>query len=338
MRLTHTLPLVLLSSLLCVSCRPTGDPASEAAAQAELKDTAERINGDLVRIRQQVEELAESTVLLYQPEAIAKNLEHADPSRYAVHRNGVLYKPKDDGNSAVFVSGCVPVDDALKRIVYFTEPLDTAFKQVTARFPEVVQVYYNDRNSYNRIYPFFDVISQYEARMDIPSYNFYYLADASHNHGRGGVWVDEPYVDPAGRGWMVSAIAPVYVDGRLEGVPGIDVTINAITDRYIKKSRAAGLAIVAANGIVVSIHEQLAILFSLPPLENHQYLETIRMDTFRTDDYNLLKCRTPAVREMAERILNGKERRAVLIKDGESFEVLAEPIADVNWTLIKVLD
>ncbi|MBT7302305.1 MAG: hypothetical protein HN849_22440, partial [Victivallales bacterium] len=117
----------------------------------------------------------------------------------------------------------------------------------------------------------------------------------------------------------------------------IDVTINAITDRYIK-SRATSLAIVAANGIVVSIHEQLAILFSLPPLENHQYLETIRMDTFRTDDYNLLKCRTPAVREMAERILNGKERRAVLIKDGESFEVLAEPIADVNWTLIKVLD
>jgi hypothetical protein len=54
------------------------------------------------------------------------------------------------------------------------------------------------------------VLSQYEAKMDIPSFNFYYLADSKHNPERKSLWLSEPYVDPAGRGWMVSAVAPVY--------------------------------------------------------------------------------------------------------------------------------
>ena len=54
--------------------------------------------------------------------------------------------------------------------------------------------------------------------MVIPNYNFYYLADAEHNPSRGVVWTDV-YLDPAGQGWMMSAIAPVRArDGGASGV------------------------------------------------------------------------------------------------------------------------
>ena len=65
--------------------------------------------------------------------------------------------------------------------------------------------------------------------MDIPTFNFYYEADLAHNPERKVQWTDV-YLDPAGHGWMASAIAPVYNQADfLEGVVGMDITVNTIT-------------------------------------------------------------------------------------------------------------
>ena len=66
--------------------------------------------------------------------------------------------------------------------------------------------------------------AQYDPDMVIPEFNFYYDADALRNPARAVVWTDA-YVDPAGKGWLVSAIAPVYRGEFLEAVVGADVTI-----------------------------------------------------------------------------------------------------------------
>lgn len=66
----------------------------------------------------------------------------------------------------------------------------------------------------------------------VSDYNFYYEADAENNPERRDVWT-EAYVDPAGHGWMVSSIAPVWRGDRLEGVVGIDVTVETIISDII---------------------------------------------------------------------------------------------------------
>ena len=202
--------------------------------QIALKERAASINSDFKIIRLEVEMLASELTKLYQKQA--QILSNIDTKKYQLASNGVFTKPIDDGGSAIFVSGFYPINEAVKNIVYFTEPIDPVFKSLVKKYPEIVQVYYNDKYAINRIYPFFDVLSQYEAKMDIPSFNFYYLADLKHNPKKTSLWVSEPYVDPAGRGWMVSAIAPVYYNNILAGVPGIDVTINTITKRYVQDS------------------------------------------------------------------------------------------------------
>lgn len=69
--------------------------------------------------------------------------------------------------------------------------------------------------------------------MQIPGYNFYYLADATHNPQRATRWTDV-YLDPAGHGWMMSAIQPVYAGDFLEGVVGLDITVDGILDEIGK--------------------------------------------------------------------------------------------------------
>jgi hypothetical protein len=150
-----------------------------------------------------------------------------EKARYAMSPDGAFYTTRDNGGSAVFYSGIVPVGEAEQQKVWRSVILDPLMKSISRTDPLIQQIYFNTYDSYNRIYPYFDVVGIYPPKMDIPSYNFYYEADATHNPDRNVVWTD-PYVDPAGSGWMVSAIAPSYGPDRLEAVVGIDVTIGTI--------------------------------------------------------------------------------------------------------------
>ncbi len=305
-------------------------------AESEMKEVAGNINEDFTDLRSQVGFLASFIEGLYEEESIRETLKSVDTSLYALHPDGVFYKPQDDGKSAVFVSGYYPVTEEIKRHVYFTEPADQVFMEICRSFPAVAQAYYNDKYSYNRIYPFFDVITQYEPKINIPSFNFYFLADEEHNPDRDALWVNEPYIDPAGRGWMVSAIAPVYVHDSLEGVAGLDVTINTITDRYIG-SELNDIAILDSSGTVVSIQDYLVTLFSLPGLQNHKYLETIKQDSYLADDYNLLLSKSKEIRRVATDIFKNRQNRVTFSKGDEEYIVLVEDILELDWKIFKVL-
>jgi C4-dicarboxylate-specific signal transduction histidine kinase len=172
--------------------------------------------------------------------------------------------------------------------------------------------------------------------MNIPEFNFYYLADARHNPGKNGVWVDEPYVDPAGRGWMVSAIAPVYVDGALEGVAGLDVNISALVDRYFSRSNDS-VVIISRSGVIVAATESAIQDMEMPPLRNHKYLETVKLDTFRPDEYNLRKSTLRPVRELAGRLLDGRETRVTLDLNGDPHVAYAAPVTEVGWIVIDLV-
>lgn len=145
--------------------------------------------------------------------------------------DGQLYS-KYEGlgdDAAVFYSGITPeADQQLSQIAQLNRTT-ALMKSVTRVNPLIQQVYFNTKDSLNHIYPPFDTDTQYESTIEIPIFNFYYLADAIHNPSRQDVWT-ELYLDPAGSGWMLSNIAPVYLNQTLAGVAGIDITIeNLIT-------------------------------------------------------------------------------------------------------------
>ncbi len=326
--------ILLLLTVMIAGCNRSARQGFENEKQA-LFEKAANLNNDFYKIRLETEWLAgEITKLYHKQDSI---LPLVDKSKYRLASNGVFTKPVDDGGSAIFVSGYYPVNEKIKRAVYFTEPLDTLFKQLVARYPEIVQLYFNDRFSLNRIYPYFDVLSQYEAKMDIPSFNFYYLADEKHNPERKSLWLSEPYVDPAGRGWMVSAIAPVYYNDTLEGVPGIDVTINTITKRYVLDNPLSMSMIIDNSGTIVAAQEATINLLSFPPLFDHKYIETIKQDTYRKELYNLALSKEANVRKIATGIL--KEKKPVVETEiiGDKITVIAAHIPELDWYLLEII-
>lgn len=311
-----------------------GGCSREAPIASEAAVVAGKLDADLLRIRLEVEKLAHTVAALY-PQRVALAAKAAQ-SKYALAPNAAFYKTVNDGGAALWVSAVLPITGEIRQVAYFTEALDPELKRICREFPEVCQAYFNDRHSLNRIYPWFDTIAQYPPRMNIPDFNFYYLADETHNPSRRGVWVAEPYVDPAGRGWMVSAIAPVYVDEKLEGVPGLDVTISTIVDRYFRQT-GRSLIVISKDGVLVAATETAIQNLEMPPLKNHKYLETVKLDTFKPDEYNIRKSTLRSVRAMTSRLLDSRESAVAVELNGLPHTAVAARLKELDWTVIEFL-
>lgn len=285
---------VALISLYFISNEITNRENIQAIRMVAEQDVTNTAFREAVGINRQLEGIAHATEFLRKQTAVVmtgvKPLELDDPDRFAYSKEGAFYTTKDTGRAAVFYSGYVPIGESERKKAYRSAGLDDAYIGIKKAFPLIVQLYYNTHDSLNRIYPYFEVLSQYPSRMNIPSYNFYYEADAKHNPQRKVVWTDV-YVDPAGQGWMTSCIAPVYSDNFLEGVVGLDVTVDAIIADVLDLKvpwNGYGL-LVSRNGTIIALPKAGESDWGVKEFTKHEYSEAIHKDTFKPASFNVFE-------------------------------------------------
>ncbi len=216
-------------------------------------------------------------------------------ARYTTDRHGTWHTRHDPNDAAagrcsVYFSGITSIAAKEREKAWALAAVDPEMNRILAAVPLVSQVYFNSHDSMNRICPPFDVLAQYAPRMDIPAYSFYYLADATHNPARRPVWTDA-YVDPAGQGWMASSIAPVYEGDFLEGVVGLDVTLESLAGEVLDLDLPWGGygVLIARDGTIIAMPEAAERDFGLKELKAHHYASAIQTDTFKPDAYNVFK-------------------------------------------------
>ena len=211
-----------------------------------------------------------------------------DSQRLRLQASGALTTRGDDGGAAVYWSARTAKGPAEFERLERLASVDPLLRDVTLANPLIVQAYINTHDSLNRIWPWIDAASLYDPGMNIPDFNFYYEADARHNPARAVVWTDA-YVDPAGKGWLVSAIAPAYRGDFLEAVVGTDVTIDRIVDDVLSQHIPwqGFLLLIGKSGTLLALPPQGETLFELRELTAHDYVDAIRADTFKPDAFNV---------------------------------------------------
>ncbi|SFQ42380.1 Signal transduction histidine kinase [Geopseudomonas sagittaria] len=340
------IPLVLVETVLIAAYLLTNSSIREAqidhlretalsdlqtAAQQEAQLVSERLAtiGKLTDLyREQV-----GSVLL-RKDYLVDELER---QRHTRTPDGVLYTKTDDGRAASFYANSTPTEQQdLDRVLRLAQ-LDPLMKSLQASNKLIASLYFNTWDSYNRIYPWFFTPDQYPHDMVIPDYNFYYLADARHNPQRKVVWTDI-YVDPAGHGWMMSALAPVYRGDFLEGVAGLDITVDSI----LKEIAALQ---VSWNGYAMLVSGELNIMalppqgeqdFALAELTEHSYDEAIRQEIFKPADFNLAKRQDSS--RLAQAISRSQTGIEALNLDGKPKLAAWATIPETGWKLITVVD
>lgn len=215
--------------------------------------------------------------------------------------------------------------------------LDPLMRSIQQANPLVAALYFNTWDSYNRIYPWFDTPAQYPHDMVIPDYNFYYLADAKHNPERKVMWT-EVYLDPAGLGWMMSAIAPVYRGDFLEGVVGLDVTVGQLLGKIAELNVPwQGYAmLVSQNHDIMALPKAGEQDFGLRELTQYSYAEAVRREVLKPEDFNLAKHQDMTVLLQAMKQGDGGVQEVQL--GGRNQLVAWSEIPQTGWRLLLVVD
>ena len=273
----------------------------------------------------------------------------ADPSRvplpqssirFEVAPNGIFYKVEPTTGGSLYYSTVTKIGEAERDKALRTEALDPLFQFVVDKNPNVVAVYLNTFDSMNRYIPFItDVPGQYAPDMNIPEFNFYYLADAAHNPKRDVVWTGV-YLDPAGQGWMASCIVPVYRGDFLEGVTGLDVTIEKFVNNILAfKLRWGASAFLADDdGLILAMSKEVEKTLGLKELGKHVYEGSVTQDTNKPEDFNLLKSGRPETAEQFRTFF--KENIAIgEFGSGSKDYLLSQArVPETGWRLFLIVD
>jgi signal transduction histidine kinase len=246
-----------------------------------------------------------------------------------------LTTTRDDGGAAVYWSARTVKGPAEFEKLERLAAVDPLLRDITLANPLIVQTYLNTHDSLNRIWPWIDTAAVFDPGMNIPEFNFYYEADAAHNPARSVVWTDA-YVDPAGKGWLVSAIAPAYRGDFLEAVAGADVTVDRIVADVLNQDVPwqGFLLLIGKSGTLLALPPQGERLFDLKELTEHHYVDAIRADTFKPEEFNVY--RRGDFSEIGK-LLRTQPSGSGRIDGDEPHLVAWQTIPSVGWKLMSLV-
>lgn len=302
---------------------------AQSHSQAILENEANFISEKLTDISKL------ALILQYEHQAIFANpknfgLPNGEP-QFAKAPNGVLYKTNKYGASLYYSSSTPQTKETLYK-AKFTEAMDTTLKNIVDNNnSNIVAAYFNSWDDMNRLYPFIDnVYEQYGDNIKMEDLNFYYLADQKHNPLKKPVWTNT-YLDPAGNGWMLSCIVPIYNKDFLEGVTGIDITIDNFVKNLLDRKLPydASIFMVDQDGMIIAMPEKIENLLGLKELKEFLYTDTIS----KPEEFN----KSPFASYFKDLIENNKQIATLKINNKE-YLTLQQTVKETNWKLIVLID
>ena len=340
------IPLILVESVLITVYLVSNEAIREAqigylqqSALADLSAAVAR-EGQVIDSRLRA---VEAQVQIFR-DAAARALQNTDfqpdeveRQRHVSTANGVFYSRSDDGRAASFYANSTPPAQQDHAKALRLSQLDPLMSSLRAVNPLVAALYFNSWDSYNRIYPFFMTPEQYPHDMVIPDYNFYYLADAQHNPERKVAWTNV-YLDPAGQGWMMSAIAPVYRGDFLEGVVGLDITVGQMLSEIgeLDVPWQGYAMLVSRDHNIMALPQAGERDFGLRELTEYSYAEAVRREMLKPEDFSLNN--RPALQPLLQAMADGQGNVQEVRLGGREQLVAWSEIPQTGWRLLLVVD
>lgn len=254
--------------------------------------------------------------------------------------HGVLYKAEDNGGAGLFY----PISSTPSPEQYWkarnSEHLDVLYAAVIAANPVVTQIYFNTWDNMNRLYPYVTPPAElFAANLHVKDFNYYYLADTQHNPARNIVWTSA-YLDPVGSGWMISVLAPVYSNDLLEGVLGIDVTLDTIVkvlfdEKWVESNK---VFLLDSQQTLLAMTPDIARLIGLPEEEVSDYAGLIKSTVSKPEEYQLAHTNNQAFSEQVTALIDSQVALSQVTINGVDYLLSRATIDETGWQLVMLQD
>lgn len=324
--------LILLGAFFLLNQNHTAETRKEreqVMIQA-LQARTDWISSQLVSVQSALQLLQRQASRQVQPYA-----QQDESSALVLSEQNVLHKPYDDDGVSVYYSAQSSQLTNRQPLARQWLPLSPVMVDLKRSHHLIRQIYLNTPDSLNLLYPFVDVTEQFAPDLDVTSFSFYYLAGAQHNPKRESVWTDA-YLDPAGQGWVISHISPIYKDDDLEAVIGIDLTIQSlINELFATPQQWPGYGIlIGKNGNILALPPEGEEDFGLKELTQHQYsFQQVKGNQFKPSQFNLYK--RSDLKELS-RLVAHQQAGLAQINLAEPSVVAWNTVPSTGWKLLAV--
>ncbi|MEF3190999.1 MAG: cache domain-containing protein, partial [Campylobacterales bacterium] len=306
--------------------------------QNDLRELSKHVAASFDIRLSKIEQLAE--IFRREHERLFRHPDHflliSEP-KFIHAANGALIQ-QNRGETSLYYSTITPHTPEQIAKARLTAALDPLYRTIKEADPLVAAVYLNTYDSMNRYYPFMEnAAQQYGPDLNATLFNFYYEADATHNPKRQVVWTDV-YLDPAGLGWMASCIAPVYRGDFLEGVVGLDITIQTFIDQIHALSLPwdANVFLLDRTGTILAMQPKVEKILGIKEhkIDNYTNVTTV---TKKPAELNLKSTPNLATREAMKEIFRGKELFETSL-GGRNYVAFTRTIPRTRWQLVALVD
>lgn len=309
---------------------------------SEVKQSLSELTAnEALRVNQHLNEVTRSTRMMQLDHELFFNskrcfLPNGEP-KFGTHSNGAFYKINPVGAS-VYYSSSTNIGKRESSKAICSESLDPLLKAIVDTNPAITQAYLNTWDDMNRLYPFMpDAPGQYGPVLEMESFNFYYEADQRHNPSRGNVWT-EVYLDPAGQGWMLSNLVPIYRGNFLEGVSGLDVTVESFVKHILNHQFPwdSAALVIDDKGTILAMQEKTADLLGLQELPRYTYKNNTTETMTKPDQFNLFQLSSLSEEEIQSLSITNATREAWV--NDIHYIVDSKLIPETGWRVITFVD
>ncbi len=298
-----------------------------------LNHIAENINNDLITIRTNIIDLG--NVLCYKI-PFENEIDWNPENKYHNHPGEILFSAYNKNQSAVYFPANKEVTDQLKKTIINTEQLDTNFNQIVKSNPSLSQVYFLDTASFLRIFPYINVVNYLKNDVNLTKLISFQTAQNKPFDDNNAYWVNQPFADPFGRGWIISCVEPVYFRDNFIGIVAGDISLHSIKNRYFS-SNTEIILIINQEGKIICSTREASKLVNIPQCRDFQYFKRVTEDIYIFKSPSLLDHKNSDLCNAVKELISG-EKKEVFYKNNEKYTIYKSVIRETNWLLLKVIN
>ncbi|MDA3952668.1 MAG: PDC sensor domain-containing protein [Bacteroidales bacterium] len=255
---------------------------------------------------------------------------------YQFSSDKALISKYNESKSAVYCPADITISSQLKKIIINSEVFDSLFISSIKKNPLISQLYFLDTNSFLRIYPYIDVTTCLKPDINLKGFAPYQTANNKPFINDEAYWINKPFADPYGRGWIISCIEPIYYRDQFIGILSGDIALQGLKKKYFSSGTEL-LLLIDQKGKIICCTKEAGKLANIPQLREFGYYKTITEDIYDFDNPNLTDHKNKSLSKAIKSLLSGENIENFYV-DNNKYTIYKSIIKETDWLLLKIIN
>jgi hypothetical protein len=289
------------------------------------------LNKDLSNLRQDLAFVTNS--LCYKiPYDKSSNIKFE--KKYNLLNKNVLSSENKKNSSSIYYPTDIKLTESCKKFIIHSEEFDSLFKETLENNSILSQIYFLKNSSFLRIYPSIDIEKYILPGTDLLQLLTYKSVNSKPFKEKDAIWINTPFADPYGRGWVISCTEPVYYRDGFIGVLSADISISNIRSNYLSSNEDV-LLLANSNFELIACTKEGTRFLNIPQFREYQYYKPVTQDLFLFEHSFLLEHKNKGFQSAIQDLKSG-ENCAYFYLNKKRHAIYASIINETDWYILKI--